>query len=271
VLWPAFNNQNLKLAKKGTFWTVVFPTQVGRVRVPLALTERQALLIERVGADLKQGVARLYEKRGRPHLAMSVTIPIAPCAGTKVAGIDLGLRNLTVASCGGETLFFNGDHAAYVRRHMSNLRRLMGEAKSLRAIRRMKDKEARWMKDLDHKISRRIVNWCIAREVGSIRMEDLSGIRLRGERDRKDRWRSLHAWSFYRLQRYIAYKAALAGIRVEWVTATNTGRTCPTCGGVDKANRVGIRFECGRCGHRQHGDVAAANNISKAISGTAAA
>ena len=227
--------------------------------------------MERVGADVKQGAARLYEKRGRPHLAMSVTIPIAPCAGTKVAGIDLGLRNLAVVNCGGATLFFNGYRAGYLRRRMSNLRRLMGEAKSLRAIRRMKDKEARWMKDLDHKISRRIVNWCMAREVGSIRVEDLSGIRLRGKRGRKDRGRSLDSWSFHRLQRYIAYKAALAGIRVEWVIPTDTSRTCPSCGGVDKENRAGIRFECGSCGHRQHADVAAAYNISKAISGLAAA
>ena len=202
---------------------------------------------------------------------MSVTVPIAPCAGTKVAGIDLGLRNLAVVNCGGETLFFNGDRAAYMRRRMCNLLRLMGEAKSLRAIRRMKDKEARWMKDLDHKISRGIVNWCTAREVGSIRMEDLSGIRLRGRRDRKDRGRSLHSWSFHRLQRYIAYKAALAGIRVEWVIPSNTSRTCPNCGGVDRTKRAGIRFLCTRCGHRQHADVVGAYNIGKAISGLAAA
>jgi hypothetical protein len=35
-------------------------------------------------------------------------------------------------------------------------------------------------------------------------------------------------------------------------------------------NRTGIRFEC-RYGHPQHADVAAAHNISKAISGLAVA
>jgi len=43
VLWPNFNNQNLKLAKRGGLWTAAFPTQLGLVRVPLALNERQAL------------------------------------------------------------------------------------------------------------------------------------------------------------------------------------------------------------------------------------
>jgi hypothetical protein len=36
-----------------------------------------------------------------------------------------------------------------------------------------KDKESRWMKDLNHKISRQIVNFAVANGVGIIRMEDL--------------------------------------------------------------------------------------------------
>ena len=35
VLWPGFNNQNCRLERVGGFWTVGFPTHVGRVRVPL--------------------------------------------------------------------------------------------------------------------------------------------------------------------------------------------------------------------------------------------
>lgn len=92
----------------------------------------------------------------------------------------------------------------------------MGRAKALRAIKRMKDKEQRWMGNLDHGISRAIMNWCLARGVGTIRMEDLEGIRLRPRRDRRDRGRSLHSWSFHRLQSFIAYKANLVGIKVVW-------------------------------------------------------
>ena len=69
--------------------------------------------------------------------------------------MDPGLMNLAVVNCEGETLFFSGDRAAFVRR--------MGKAKALGAIRRMKNKEARWMKNQDHEISRKIVDWCIAR------------------------------------------------------------------------------------------------------------
>src|SRR5690606_36257642 len=121
---------------------------------------------------------------------------------------------LAVVNCEGETIFFHGNQAAYVRRHFHALRRRMGKAKALKAIRKMKDKESRWMKDQDHKISRAIVNWCLARGVGTIRMEKLEGIRRRKTR-RRDHGRSLHSWSFHRVQQFIAYKAELAGIKVE--------------------------------------------------------
>jgi putative transposase len=177
--------------------------------------------------------------------------------------VDLGLRNLAVVNCEGETLFFSGDRAAFVRRKFNALRRRMGKAKALGAIRRMKDK--------DHEISRKIVDRCIARGVGTIRMEDLTGIRIRGNRNRKDRGRSLHSWSFYRLKQFTIYKANLAGIKVEWVVPANTSRTCPACGVVDQASRNGIRFKCVACGHAEHADSVGAANIARAISGLAAA
>jgi putative transposase len=271
ILPPSFNNQNLKLRKVGDFWTAAFPTQVGQVRVPLALAKRQTSILEGIGVTVQQGAAKLYCKRERWYLALSVTVPSAPCAGMKIAGIDLGLRNLAVVHCEGATLFFNGDHAAYVRRRMSNLRRKMGRAKALRAIRQMKDKEARWMKEHDHRISRTIIGWCTAHSVSTIRMEDLAGIRLRRKRDRKDRGRSLHSWSFRRLQQYIAYKAGLSGIQVEWVVPTNTSRACPACGVIDKTNRNGIHYHCKSCSHQEHADSVGARNISRAISGLAVA
>lgn len=271
TLPPCFNNQNLRLQKVGEFWTASFPTHAGRLRVPLATTDRQDRILQQLGTTIKQGAAKLYCKRGRWYMALSVTIPAAPYSGIRVAGVDMGLRYLAVVNCEGETLFFKGDHAAYVRRRFNALRRRMGKAKALDAIRRMKDKEARWMRDQDHKISRAIVNWCLARGVGTIRMEKLEGIRNRRRRDRRDRGRSLHSWSFYRLQQFIAYKAGMAGIRVEWVEPKNTSRTCPLCGHCAKENRQGIWFHCQSCGHHGHADAVGSLNISRAISGLAGA
>lgn len=268
---PTFNNQNLKLTCEKGWWTASFPSITGRTRVPVAPTPRQAALLSRLGEDVKQGAAKLYCKRGRWFLALSVSVQEAPCVGTRTAGIDLGLKNLAVVNLDGETLFFSGRQAAFQRRRLSRLRRRLGRSKALQAIRRMKDKESRWMQERDHQISRQIVNWCLARGVDTIRLEDLAGIRLRGKAKRRDQARSLQSWSFYRLQRFIAYKAALAGIRMEWVKPAHTSQTCSRCGHLAKTNRQGIRFRCQACGYEAHADGNAALNISHAISGLAEA
>lgn len=90
-----------------------------------------------------------------------------------MAGVDMGLRYPAVVNCEGETLFFKGNQAAYVRRRFNALRRRMGRAKALDALRKMTDKETWWMRDQAHKISRAVVNWCLTRGVGTIRVEKL--------------------------------------------------------------------------------------------------
>ena len=85
------------------------------------------------------------------------------------------------------------------------------------------------MTDQDHKISRAIVNDAVVNGVKTIKLEELSGIRQSARTSRKNE-KNLHTWSFYRLAHYIEYKAALAGIRVEYVNPAYTSQICPVCG-----------------------------------------
>ena len=72
--------------------------------------------------------------------------------------------------------------------------------------------------------------------------------------------RSLNSWSFYRLAKYIEYKAALAGILVAYVNPYKTSQRCPHCGKEHKARDR--RYEC-ECGFHAHRDVVGAINIAK--------
>jgi len=121
------------------------------------------------------------------------------------------------------------------------------------------------MKEMNHKISRQVVCFALANGVGVIQMEELTGIRKRAA-SAKEAGRSLHSWAFRQLQTMIAYKAEMAGIRVEWVKPTYTSQTC-RCGHRGKANRNVIRFRCQKCGCTLHVDLNGAINIAKAISG----
>ena len=72
--------------------------------------------------------------------------------------------------------------------------------------------------------------------------------------------RSLNSWSFYRLTKYIEYKAALAGILLVHVNPYKTSQRCPHCGREHKAKDR--RYVC-ECGFHAHRDVVGAINIAK--------
>ena len=77
---------------------------------------------------------------------------------------------------------------------------------------------------------------------------------------RKKNNRSLNSWSFYRLTKFIEYKAALAGIRLVYVDPYKTSQRCPSCGMEHKAKDR--RYEC-ECGFHAHRDIVGAINIAK--------
>ena len=74
--------------------------------------------------------------------------------------------------------------------------------------------------------------------------------------------RSLNSWSFYRLTKFIEYKAALAGILVIRVDPYKTSQRCPSCGEAHKAKDR--KYVC-ECGFHAHRDVVGAINIAKNV------
>lgn len=208
----------------------------------------------------------LHERRGRWFVTIHISFePIEIKSPEKIMGVDVGLRYLAVASVGTKSLFFNGKHASFMRRKFSSRRKKLGKAKKIVAIKRSKNKESRWMTDLNHKVSRKIVNEAIDNGVSLIRLEDLTNIRHTAKSSKKSD-RNLHSWAHYELQTFIEYKANMSGIKVEYVNPEYTSQTC-TCGHREKTNRHKDRFTCKSCGYKTHADLNAAINISKAISG----
>ncbi|SFJ32209.1 transposase, IS605 OrfB family, central region [Thermoflavimicrobium dichotomicum] len=268
-LWCCFNNQNLKVEKAGDFYTVSFPTLEKRTGVPVVARPYQQEWLERIlNGTVKQGASELYRKKGKWYIAISITFEVEQRKEPKVMGIDLGLKYIAVASVGTKSWFFKGNQVAFVRRRFAAKRKKLGKSKKLSAIKKSKNKESRWMKDQNHKISRQIIDHALANGVGIIRMEDLTDIRNRAK-SKKEAGRNLHSWSFHQLKKMIKYKAEMAGIRFELVKPDYTSQTCK-CGHREKANRNGIQFRCKKCGYTCHADLNGAINIAKAISGLAA-
>ncbi|PDY77522.1 RNA-guided endonuclease TnpB family protein [Bacillus cereus] len=224
----------------------------------------RALLIDKHNRNFdllkhKLGTLRITKKSNKWIAQISVTIPTAEKIGTKIMGVDLGLKVPAVAVTDDEkTRFFgNGRQNKYVRRMFKSKRKKLGESKKLSAIRNFDDKEQRYMKDQDHKISRAIVNFAKENKISVIRLEQLANIRQTTRTSRKNE-KNLHTWSFYRLSQFIEYKANLEGIKVEYVNPAYTSQTCPNCSKKNKAQDR--KYKC-KCGFEKHRDLVGAMNI----------
>jgi IS605 OrfB family transposase len=125
------------------------------------------------------------------------------------------------------------------------------------------------MRDINHKLSRQIVAYAKAQDVGVIRLEKLAGIRQRTARTsrgaKKTRARKnnrmIATWTFFQLTTFITYKAERLGICVEQVDPAYTSQTCPACFARNKAQDR--RYVCVECGWMGHRDAVGAINISR--------
>ncbi|MFD0715255.1 RNA-guided endonuclease TnpB family protein [Paenibacillus sp. GCM10027626] len=229
-----------------------------------AKTPIRALLIDKDNRNFdllkhKLGTLRITQKSNKWIAQISITVPTSEKTGTKIMGVDLGLKVPAVAvTDDGQTCFFgNGRQNKYVRRRFQSKRKKLGQRKKLNAIRKLDDKEQRYMKDQDHKISRAIVQFAVEHEISVIRLEQLANIRQTARTSRKNE-KNLHTWSFYRLSQFVEYKANLAGIKVEYVNPAHTSQTCPKCSEKNKAQDR--KYKC-PCGFETHRDRVGAMNI----------
>jgi putative transposase len=255
-----WNNQNYNVNERSIDFPLWIEGKCMRIEVKAVFDDYQRTLLKNA---IKFGTLRITQKSGKWIAQIAVEDPALITVHTDVVmGVDLGLKVPAVAKTSdGKIKFFgNGRMNKFFKRRFHAFRKKLGKAKKLSALKKIHDKEQRWMKDLDHKISRAIVNFAIENNVSIIRLEKLSGIRQTAKTSRKNE-KNLHTWSFYRLANYIEYKATLVGVRVEYVDPAYTSQICPVCGQLNKAK--GRNYTCD-CGYHVHRDLVGAINIINA-------
>lgn len=217
----------------------------------------------------KPGVLRIKRKRGKwvADVAYTLTSP-EPTPAQGLMGVDLGVKVPAVVHVigKGHRFFGHGREQRAKRRQCYARRKKLQQAKKVRAVRKSQGKEQRWMRDVNHKLSRKIVSHAQEQGVGVIRMEQLAGIRRRtartsgGAKARKNN-RMIASWTFHQLATFIAYKAERLGMTVEWVDPAYTSQTCPACFHRNKA--ADRRYVCAECGWTGHRDAVGAINTSR--------
>ena len=237
---------------------VSLSTVHGRLKIRLSIGNFQRGLLK---GQKPTAATLIYHKSKKTFyinfvLEKEIEVPI----GNNPIGIDRGINNLAVTSNG---LKFSGKQAIHIRKHYSNLRAKLqskGTEGAKKLLKRLSGKERRWMTNLNHTISRRIVDSCQPGDV--LVLEELKHIRKRIRVARKQRLIQ-HSWAFGQLGDFVNYKALERGIPVDHINPRYTSQKCPRCNHIDKANRVKHRFSCKSCGYTGHSDQIASFNIAE--------
>jgi len=148
-----------------------------------------------------------------------------------------------------------------VRGHYFHLRRKLGQKKLLKVVKRIGNRESRITNDQLHKIAKAIVDeaeWLNA----IIAIGNPRGIRRNGRGRRFNR--KLNSWPFWKLRKYIGYKANWRGIAVVEVSEAYTSQRCWQCGAIGlRSGKHHGSFECPRCGLKENADRNGAFNIGR--------
>ncbi|MEM3390356.1 MAG: transposase [Thermoproteota archaeon] len=224
----------------------------GGIRVPIKTHEP-------ITGNVACKEAKVIRRNGEWFVHICVEKKVEERIPRNILAIDMGIRWIaTTVNSSNPVPKFYGRELRKVRGHYFHLRRSLALKKAYGAIKKIGDKERRVVNDILHKISREIVNEALETDA-MIAIGNLKGIR---EGDRGRRFdRKLNGFPYYRLSKFIEYKARWLGIKVVRVSERNTSKLCHRCG--NEGIRNGSLFKCPYCNYSCNADYNGAMNIMK--------
>ena len=199
--------------------------------------------------------------------------------------VDLGEIHAMTITDGNEAIVISGRQLRSVKR---NRNRRVGQLQKLQS--RCQKDSRRWQqlqavkakvmaechrrtRDLNHKITRLAVDWCVDHDVSTLVIGDVTGIskntKSKKRLNKKNR-QKISQWSFYQQRQYLQYKCDEIGIETVLEPEHSTSKTCPRCS--NKYKPKGRNYHCQACSLKmavhevtaersEHRDVVGACNI----------
>lgn len=245
--------------------TVGVTLKSGRVNFKLSIGGYQIALLR--GQTLTSATLN-KTRQSDYYINFVVEIDTPPTGKTpRIIGVDLGRRDIATTSTeknwSGKQIQATRDRYSRVRSNVQSKR----SRNSRRLLRRLKGREQRFQKWLNHNISKELVS-SAKQSVATLAFEDLTNIResLNQKPRSKTERRRTNNWAFYQLRLFVGYKSAIAGVPIVFVPPAYTSQMCSRCHHVHpvkgKSYRSGKTFKCGHCGLEHDSDINAAKNIA---------
>ncbi len=204
------------------------------------------------------------------HLVVEDGQVPAQAPGAETAGIDLGEIHPATASDGSESVVFSARQmrslAQYSHKRLAEFQQKQASLKKgsrrWKRIQRRKNRflaqQKRRKRDIEHKVSRAVVDWAIKKSVGKLAVGDVRDVAV-GVNLGKQTNQKISSWTHGKLRSYLAYKTAAVGIAIALINEAYTSQTCPNCGKRHKPK--GRMYFCPACGFVSHRDAVGAANI----------
>jgi putative transposase len=196
----------------------------------------------------------------------------AQAPGNTVAAVDLGEVHPAAVTDGEEGMVFSAralrSVSQYTNKRLAELESVLSKKeKHSRRYQRLLARKSRFLakqkrkrRDIEHKVSRSVVEYAVERGVGTLAIGDVRDVADGVDYSKKSN-QKISNWSHGKIRNYIEYKAAAEGIQTELVNEAYTSQTCPNANCLHKIKPKGRVYRCPACGFVGHRDIVGASNI----------
>lgn len=259
--------------KEKRFYPLLWPAQAVHIepgRVVLPMGRGRPSIVLKLDVPANAGACKIVWNDG---YELHVSVPTEPAAeppGTARATVDLGeIHQAAVTVDTGEALVVSGRGIRSAKRRLN---KALGEIAKKRS--RCKKGSRRWRKlqrarakvsaraerqarDLRHKGTQKVVQFCKQHGVGKLYVGNPDGVRARNAGRYYNQ--SMAQWEYGRDIDYLIYKSEQSRIVCFTGPERGTSSRCPECG--HRQRPKGREWACEQCGFRGHRDVVGSVNM----------
>ena len=255
-----------------------FKIKEGRLQFSLSKKYKEENKIKLLEIEFEQwknseGITKFCQiifDKGKWFVCVVYEIPeITPIQNNNVMAVDLGIIN--TASCidtNGNADIHNGKQILAIQHYFNKERAKLTSTLTKQYPKRHKSKNLnnlarKQSKQIIHALhihSKKIVENCRKRNMGTLAVGDVTNIRKNNDIGKKGN-QKLHSWSFSKFTQQLEYKCRKVGIRFVRVNEAYTSQTCSSCGIIKKSNRKHRGLYICKCGNTINADINGARNI----------
>ena len=230
----------------------------GGVRIP-AIFKKEVIPVpfpKKIFGNIRQ--VEFFKRKRKWFMSYSYDVlKEKPINTNACIGVDRNSVGNVATVAVANNIVFLGPSSAGLSKNFRNRRAKLQKKGAKDALKKIKRKQSNRTKEINHKVSKEIVNLAKL-HCSAIALENLGQISKKGK---AKRYVQKSQWSFYQLETFIKYKAALLGVPLIFVNPAYTSQGCSECGSINKTQ--GKKYMCKTCGYVAHRDANASINIRK--------